>query len=198
MLVWAVSGLGVRPSVSLLPPPRRPPAVLPASTATAPLGTRASCARVGVCATHRSLPCNDHLKKREGGPKNVCNYFVYNWKLPALQLGFFAYTQKNPRVHKIFCPQFWGRKWLCQFYGRLEKLRSFCRKTAMPIKFFVLGEVFWFWGGGEVRVWGGGGKFAPKFGSEKVSRYTGVSQLQLRVSRYTVQLSFREVPVKYF
>ena len=29
---------------------------------------------------------------------------------------------------------------------------------------------------------------APKFGSEKVSRYTGVSQLQLRVSRYTVQL----------
>ena len=31
--------------------------------------------------------------------------------------------------------------------------------------------------------------FAPKFGSVKVSRYTGVSQLQLRVSRYTVQLS---------
>ena len=29
---------------------------------------------------------------------------------------------------------------------------------------------------------------APRFGSEKVSRYTGVSQLQLRVSRYTVQL----------
>ena len=36
---------------------------------------------------------------------------------------------------------------------------------------------------------------APKFGSEKVSRYTGVSQLQLRVSRYTVQLRF---PVKDF
>ena len=33
------------------------------------------------------------------------------------------------------------------------------------------------------------GGAAPKFGSEKVSRYTGVSQLQLRVSRYTVQLS---------
>ena len=31
------------------------------------------------------------------------------------------------------------------------------------------------------------GGVAPKFGSEKVSRYTGVSQLQLRVSRYTVQ-----------
>ena len=33
------------------------------------------------------------------------------------------------------------------------------------------------------------GGVAPKFGSEKVSRYTGVSQLQLRVSRYTAQLS---------
>ena len=32
------------------------------------------------------------------------------------------------------------------------------------------------------------GGVAPKFGSENVSRYTGVSQLQLRVSRYTVQL----------
>ena len=32
------------------------------------------------------------------------------------------------------------------------------------------------------------GGVAPKFGSAKVSRYTGVSQLQLRVSRYTVQL----------
>ena len=38
------------------------------------------------------------------------------------------------------------------------------------------------------------GGVAPKFGSEKVSRYTGVSQLQLRVSRYTVQLSFRLPP----
>ena len=34
------------------------------------------------------------------------------------------------------------------------------------------------------------GGIALKFGSEKVSRYTGVSQLQLRVSRYTVQLNF--------
>ena len=33
------------------------------------------------------------------------------------------------------------------------------------------------------------GGVAPKFGSEKVSRYTGVSQLQLQVSLYTVQLS---------
>ena len=34
------------------------------------------------------------------------------------------------------------------------------------------------------------GGVTPKFGSEKVSRYTGVSQVQLRVSRYTVQLSW--------
>ena len=33
------------------------------------------------------------------------------------------------------------------------------------------------------------GGVAPKVGSEKVSRYMGVSQLQLRVSRYSVQLS---------
>ena len=39
------------------------------------------------------------------------------------------------------------------------------------------------------------GGVAPKFGSEKVSRYTGVSQLQLRVSRYTVQLSIQTLPL---
>ena len=41
------------------------------------------------------------------------------------------------------------------------------------------------------------GGVAPKFGSAKVSRYTGVSQLQLRVSRYTVQLS-RGSPRRFF
>ena len=40
----------------------------------------------------------------------------------------------------------------------------------------------------------GPGGVAPKFGSEKVSHYTGVSQLQLRVSRYTVQLSEQDTP----
>ena len=58
--------------------------------------------------------------------------------------------QKNPRVRKMFCPQFWGRKWLSQFHGRLAKLRSFCRKTSMPIKFLVLG-------GGDFVFLGGGG-----------------------------------------
>ena len=36
------------------------------------------------------------------------------------------------------------------------------------------------------------GGVAPKFGSEKVLRYAGVSQLQLRMSRYTVQLSLED------
>ena len=40
------------------------------------------------------------------------------------------------------------------------------------------------------------GGVAPKFVSEKVSRYTGVSQLQLRVSRYTVQLRWAMPPVR--
>ena len=41
------------------------------------------------------------------------------------------------------------------------------------------------------------GGVAPKFGSEKVSRYTGVSQLQLRVSRYTVQLSLLQCHLNF-
>ena len=59
--------------------------------------------------------------------------------------------QKNSRVRKTFCPQFWGRKRLRQSYERLEKLFSFCRKTSMPIKFLVLGGrilLFFFVGGG--------------------------------------------------
>ena len=56
---------------------------------------------------------------------------------------------KKPRVRKIFCTQFWGRKWLREFYGRLECLRSFCRNTSMPINFLLLGgRVYWVLGGG--------------------------------------------------
>ena len=46
-------------------------------------------------------------------------------------------VQKNP-------------EWLRQFYGHLEKLRSLCRKTSMPIKFLVFG------GGGYLGFKGGG------------------------------------------
>ena len=51
----------------------------------------------------------------------------------------------------MFCPQFWGRKWLHQFYGHLEKMPSFCRKTSMSIKFLVFG------GGGNFGFFLGGG-----------------------------------------
>ena len=59
-------------------------------------------------------------------------------------------NQKKPRVRKMFCPQFWGRKWLCQFYGRLEKcVHSAGKNHAHKIPRFRGGGVFWvFWGGG--------------------------------------------------
>ena len=49
------------------------------------------------------------------------------------------------------CPQFWGRKWLHQFYGRLEKMRLFCRKNhvrEIPRFFWGGGGYFGFFGGG--------------------------------------------------
>ena len=46
-----------------------------------------------------------------------------------------------------------GQKWLRQFYGRLEFLPSFCRKTSMSIKFLVLG------GGGILGLGGGSADF---------------------------------------
>ena len=61
-----------------------------------------------------------------------------------------TFSQINPRVRKISSPQFWGRKWLRQFEGHLEKLRSF----SMPIKFLVLGGggIFaFFWGAAGVK-----------------------------------------------
>ena len=57
-------------------------------------------------------------------------------------------TQKNPRVRKMFCPQFWGRKWLRQFYGRLEERVLSAGKTHVhkipPFRGGILGL-----GGGE-------------------------------------------------
>ena len=32
---------------------------------------------------------------------------------------FSHFCRKNPHVRNLFCPQFWGQKWLRQFYGRL-------------------------------------------------------------------------------
>ena len=59
---------------------------------------------------------------------------------------------QNPRVRKMFCPQFWGRKWLRQFHGRLENA-LFLQKKAHVHKIPHFG------GGGGVFVFflGGGG-----------------------------------------
>ena len=59
-------------------------------------------------------------------------------------------SQKSPRDRKIFCPQFWGRKWLRQFYGRLEKCVLSAGKTHVrKIPPFMGGGV----GGGECRFY---------------------------------------------
>ena len=47
------------------------------------------------------------------------------------------------------CPQFWGRKWLRQFYGHLEKMPSFCRKTRVRKIPRFRGGYFGFGGGGS-------------------------------------------------
>ena len=51
-------------------------------------------------------------------------------------------------VSVSFRPQFWGPKWLRQFYGRLAFLGSFCWKTPMTIKFLLLGGFGVSWKGG--------------------------------------------------
>ena len=56
-------------------------------------------------------------------------------------------NQKNPRVRKIFVRN--SRKWVRQFYGRLEFLLSFCRKTLHVHKIpRFRGGGFWVLGGG--------------------------------------------------
>ena len=58
-------------------------------------------------------------------PRNLLEFYLNflgracNWKN----------SQKNPRVRKIFCPQFWGRKWLREFYGRPAKNASFLQEN---------------------------------------------------------------------
>ena len=56
---------------------------------------------------------------------------------------------------KFFCPQFWGRKWLRQFYGRLEKCTLSAGKTQVhKIPRFGGGGVLGFGGaGGECRFY---------------------------------------------
>ena len=76
------------------------------------------------------------------------------------------------------CQQFWGRKWVRQFYGRLEFLLSFGRKTSMSLKFLALGGVFcFFWGGRADIIFVGAEIFlnnslAQVLGSQNPCRFT--------------------------
>ena len=60
-------------------------------------------------------------------------------------------SQKHPRVRKIRVRNSGGRKWLRQFYGCLEFLRSFCRKDLHVHKIPRFGGSIWVWGGGGGR-----------------------------------------------
>ena len=82
-------------------------------------------------------------------------------------VGWWCTNCRNLRKRQnMHHPQFCTRDVDCQFcgggawislpelYGRLEKLRSFCRKTSMPKKFLVLGGCFgFFFGGGKCRFY---------------------------------------------
>ena len=84
--------------------------------------------------------------------------------------------QKNPRVRTFFCLQFWGWQWLHQSYGHLEKLRSFCRKTSMPIKYLVLGGggyLAFFLGGGTADFIFMGARIFLKFAIARITRFRG-------------------------
>ena len=48
-----------------------------------------------------------------------------------LLVGGFASIRKI-LVSVMFCPQFWGRKWLREFLWAPGKIRSFCKKTPCP------------------------------------------------------------------
>ena len=69
---------------------------------------------------------------------------LQGWGLEEWGLGFL---DKERLMSVIFRPQFWGRKWSRQFYGRLGFFGSFCWKTPMPTKFWAFLE-----GGVEVPI----------------------------------------------
>ena len=68
----------------------------------------------------------------------LCSYTFC--QLFNLNQGLSSNNQENPRVRNFFFwPAMLGPELAAPIYGRLEQWRSFCRKTAMPIKFLVLG-----------------------------------------------------------
>ena len=83
----------------------------------------------------------------------VCTFFRGSSLLRSLLFfaPFCALLLRKSSCPQNSCPQFWGRKWLRQSYGRLEFLRSFCRKTLHVHKIprFRGGGVFWVGGAGS-------------------------------------------------
>ena len=60
------------------------------------------------------------------------------------------FIQKNPRVRKIRVRDSGAGNGCTNFMDAWKKLRSFCRKTSMSIKFLVFwGGIFWVFGGGK-------------------------------------------------
>ena len=89
------------------------------------------------------LQCGSHFyQKLRCNEQNNCTATLLSYPAdPTLAVGpglsgplFVSMTQKNPPVRKMFCPRFWGQKWLRQFYGRLAFLCCFCWQTPMPIQ----------------------------------------------------------------
>ena len=79
--------------------------------------------------------------------------FVVSWLRSCLNN--LPCVQKSPRVRKMFCLQFWGRKWVHQFYGRLEKCILSAGKThvhKIP-RFFGGGVFVYAWNGCHLSNW---------------------------------------------
>ena len=99
---------------------------------------------------------------------------------------FLSKTQKNPSVRKRkdFCPQFWGRKWLRQFHGHLEKCALSAGKPHAH-KFLVFG------GGGILGFFLGGGKCRFYFyGRKDFSEFWGTWKIVWYSARYAIRCIF--------
>ena len=88
--------------------------------------------------------CNSQKSENHKKSGKICEKLRIRLRL--------SHFQKNPRVRKNSCPQFWARKWVRQFYGRLEKCVLSAGKTHFFHKIPLFGR-----GGGNLVLGGGGG-----------------------------------------
>ena len=103
--------------------------------------------------------CCDHLLTKRNSPPELpgpasthskLKGFDSTWPISSVVLmGSSSLYQKNPRVRKNSCPQFWGWKWVRQFYGRLEECVLSAGKPHVHKLPRFRGGVFWVWGGGS-------------------------------------------------